>query len=449
MRATHASKPRVEKAAPRSRKLRQPREGLRPHPAEGSDLLTTLEIVPRLPKYTVIKTLKVGPRGFGSARLDLESKLWARWRPTKLNLRVVCAGSTSTFGSIVVGWIPDPTHHWLNQAESSISRIISSPHHVVLRLSSSGNLSIPVATTRKWYHTSGADEDSYHGQIAIVSATPTGGYSGSSVGVTIELDWRVEFEGEDLPDADATPDNTIYADAGWTNLFTTSDGSFNSSVLTFKEHSGGSMAPFSAARYGVVYTTAANSSVTYYDSSGKEQRVKYFTRISSYDTPGLILFATFQDARDYISSGSIDKALKYHSAGKICIPPSPGFEPTSSVMVQDPAVDRIAELENLVHKLMRKLEFSEVYPRQINMSVADKMAITQSGSNSTRLTKENEETQRLIERQSLGTLLDPVVTTILPVPILRQARGVYSELESITSSVEVIDDDEEFTASSS
>lgn len=439
MRAAHVAN-HVARAAPRSRKLHQPRStGLKPHPAQGSDLLTVLEIEPRFAKYSVLKTIKVGPRGFGSARLDLESKLWARWRPQKLQLRVVCAGSTATYGSIVVGWIPDPSHTWLDKAESSLSRIISSPNHMVMRLSSSGTLNIPVTTSRKWYHTSGTDEDSYHGQIAIVTATPTGGFSGSTVGITIELDWKVEFEGEDLPDSAAGDDTIIYPDAGWTNLFTTSDGSFNSKVLTFKEHSGGDMAPFSGARFGVVYAPANRAKIFYLDSSSRTQTANYFVRVSGFDTPGLLLFATFQDARDYITSGDVDKALKYYGASKVCEPPSPGFKPTSSVLATDPAADRIADLENVVYHLMERLRGVELVPNAISATVTDKVNTSAVYANTDKLAKTGAKIQKAIDKQSLGTLTDPVVATILPIPI---SGFDGMEEESISSSIEVLDEED-------
>lgn len=119
----------------------------------------------------------------------------------------------------------------------------------------------------------------------------------------------------------------IKPDSGWSNLFTTSDSSFNSERLTLKMHSGGSMCPFSAARLDRVYVPAANplTTVPYYDESSAVKNVVAFARVQGYAVPGLLCFASNKDASEYVKTGDVTKALKYTKAGTYVTPAIPAF----------------------------------------------------------------------------------------------------------------------------
>lgn len=172
-----------------------------------------------------------------------------------------------------------------------------------------------------------------------------GGVAGS-VGVALQLDWDVEFEGTDIVSS-AVRKHTITPDAGYSNLFTTSDGSWNASVLTFKMHAGGAMVPFSAADPSVVYTVAQGTKVPYFDSSAKRQECKWFARIQ--DQPGLVLFSSREDALAYVRTGDVSKAITYYKEGDWVTPAVPKFEEVSvSQILHEVEEERLAAARQLV-----------------------------------------------------------------------------------------------------
>lgn len=260
----------------------------------------------------------------GVSRLATEATLWARWRPKRLLLRVVCSGASTTFGGLVVGWTPEET--WQAALTTTDgARIASFRPSVVMRLNETKTLSIPCESLTKWYLTDGERGLSVHGTIvAAVSAIP-GGFTGL-LSIAFYLDWTIEFEGVDVQIRPYSVE-IIKPDSGWSNLFTTSDSSFNSERLTLKMHSGGSMCPFSAARLDRVYVPAANplTTVPYYDESSAVKNVVAFARVQGYAVPGLLCFASNKDASEYVKTGDVTKALKYTKAGTYVTPAIPAF----------------------------------------------------------------------------------------------------------------------------
>lgn len=220
-----------------------------------------------------------------------------------------------------------------------------------MRLHESRTLSIPTDTLTKWYVCDGHPELSTHGTVVVVLAARPGGFTGS-LGLNITLEWKVQFTGIEMPGESAALDDVIQPDSGWTNLFSTSDGSFNAERLTLKMHSGGDMAPFSAARQDHIYVLTSGESLQYYDESSQLKQVPYFARVQNFSVPGLLCFATREDAKAYITGGDITKAIKYTKAGPVGTPAILKFKGGEAKDITEiPPARSISELRELINAI--------------------------------------------------------------------------------------------------
>lgn len=277
----------------------------------GHDLIRSIAIPAlryRSPGLQLLN-LAIHPSALGMTRLKAVAALWARWRPLSLKVTVQSAGSMTLFGSMAIGWCADPTIRLTDQAQD-LNRVLALKPSVTSRVVDSRTLTIPCDTARKWYHTDGALDESAHGALVAVVATPFGGAT-STFGVTVMLEWKIQFEGIEMGEQLVGQD-IISVDSGWGRIFTTSDSSFDSDILTFKETPGGAMAPFSAANPSYVYKPYAGTVVHYYDGTGALLECKHFARVQNYATPGLVLFTTKEAALAYVKDGDVSHCIKYN-----------------------------------------------------------------------------------------------------------------------------------------
>lgn len=138
------------------------------------------------------------------------------------------------------------------------------------------------------------------------------------MGVTVSIQWQVEFEGATLPSPPPAGGATkIWPDSAWAglSLFTTSSAEYSTSILTIKAHSGGGIVTYSGAVHGVVYKIANAGALKYVKSDGGTEDVTYASRARDTDQPWLVLHATYQDGKDYQDTGAENKCLAYHAAG--------------------------------------------------------------------------------------------------------------------------------------
>lgn len=294
----------------------------------GSDIIGVVNVGPSTLPGKLLFTRAISPRALDDTRLRQVSKLYSRWRPLRLQLTVVGSGSATTFGSVAVGWMPDSSVSLTGTDSSNIQRAMACRPSRMTRLNQTGSLTIPSDTNRKWYVVQGSSDDSDHGQIAVVCSATTGGYVGSTT-FTLQLNWTVEFEGAELDAVES--DEFIYPDVGYSDLFTTSDGSWNSDVLTLKMHHGGSMVPFSSAHPGKVYRPAVGTTVKYYlEDKETLKTAEWFAVVQGYSTPGFVMFASRADAVTYIQTGDTAKCLKYYTQGPVATPSRPAFQISES-----------------------------------------------------------------------------------------------------------------------
>lgn len=352
----------------------------------GSDIFGTLSIPSgsSIGKLVLKNGQAITPEAFLDTRLKQLSDIHAKWRPVSLRLTATGSGTAFASGSVAIGWSPEALADMVGSNTSNLNRVMSMKPSMVLRLNETKSMTIPSNPTRKWYFTKGADEDSHHGALFCVVSGQTGGYSGNST-MLLRLDWTIQFEGAEMTHNSANDD--ITPDVGYSDLFTTSDGSFNSKILTFKMHHGGSMVPFSAAKPNKVYEPTQGTVVKYVSSEqGHESTCKFFARVQGYDTPGLLLFASKDDALTYIKTGDEDKCLKYISQGPVISPSIPHF---AEVSVQTREENVSTSLTQRVLELERRLLALTPYQNLVKTTTGT--AILNN-----------------LQKRPLGTLTDPV-----------------------------------------
>ncbi|QGL51735.1 structural protein precursor [Vespa velutina associated permutotetra-like virus 1] len=294
----------------------------------GSDIIGVVNVGPSTLPGKLLFSRAISPKALDDTRLRQISKLYSRWRPLRLQITVVGSGSANTFGSVAVGWMPDSNTVLAGTDSSNIQRAMACRPSRMVRLNQTGSLNIPSETNRKWYVVQGPSDDSDHGQVAVVCSATTGGYTGSTT-FTLQLNWTAEFEGAELDAVES--DEFIYPDVGYSDLFTTSDASWNDYVLTLKMHHGGSMVPFSSAHPGKVYRPAVGTKVQYYlEDKTTLKTAEWFAVVQGYATPGFVMFASRADAVTYIQTGDTNKCLKYYTQGPVASPSRPAFQISES-----------------------------------------------------------------------------------------------------------------------
>lgn len=339
--AATAKPPAVRRAA---RAKKQQNNGVK-DTRVGTDLLDSVSVAATSGLGDLIYSKLVTPSFCPTTRFGQESQLWSRWKPRNLRLSIRGVGSTQYSGSILIGWTPE-TQLNLPRGVGSLNIVAGMKPHAYVVPSGTATLNIPCVMNKLWYetHSSVMDEMS-HGTIVIMVAANLAGFKGA-ISYIIEMNWDVAFEGPILPVIRAN--DTLWPDAGWSSLFTTSDGSFDAERLTFKMHSGGSMVSFSAALPGVVYKPSNGTRVYYIDEAKTTKLCSAFSRVMDYDVPGLVLHASAEDAAEYQKGGDKTKIIKYTAASAIAAPRIPSFVAMTSVELLDEVLGvRVCESDSI------------------------------------------------------------------------------------------------------
>lgn len=326
----------------------------------GSDVVATFGVSPTDRTGKVLFAKRLSPESFPGTRFRVEALLWSRWKPARLVFRFACGGPTTGGGTLVIGWNPDPDYKLKSGSLLAVNAAMASQSNVIVRLDTIGSFAVPVQTTARWLLTDLGAEISAHGTIFAVLVSSPAGVRGK-VEVTVSLDWTVEWNGAELSETAVTPaDTSITPDDGYFPCFTTSDGSFDGTILTFKAHSGGGMIPWSHAAPGMVYKPAEGTKVPYVDSNGTTSDAKWFSLVLNYQTRGLVLHASEQDARDYQRTGRLDYCLKYKAAGSWATPNRPVLVEVPEVKLEPERTlasgsanleERLGRLEEMFSKL--------------------------------------------------------------------------------------------------
>lgn len=429
LRDAHSGKQKAVKAKPtRVAKPKASSSGMGRLSDSGVDLLNQTNILSgKTTNGTKLFSIPLAP-GYFKGRLGQEVSIWERWRPRSLTVEVICSGSAMTFGSLVVGWSADEAFR-LTDTNFDSTRVLALKPSKVFRANDTGRITIPASTLTKWYLVHSHVGES-HGSVHAVVLNPFGGYSGS-FGVTCVMHWHIDFEGVSLQSLASPISDIIYADIGFDGpFFTTSDSSFNSEILTFKEHSGGAMVPFQTARAGVVYKSALpNQQVYYYDAAGVQRVAAYFSVLpaAEYATPGLVMFASVDDASAFVRTGDISKCLKYTKAGEWCKPDRLGFIAVSTSSV---SVSGAEDLENKIDSLKLQL-------LQLESLRAPPVTHHLVKDDSVRFHLENyrKDWKKDTSSRPPGTLSSPQrVFVVDPVPLGEAVRAVETDVEEHSTS---------------
>lgn len=291
---------------------------------KGSDYLGSGNVdKSRLPG-SLLMSGPLNPLTWRNTRIGREAALWQRWRPRALTIRALGSGPMTSGGSYVLCWSPDVGVNFADSGDNNISIALASEKAVMARVDQPSSLSIPYQTTTRWLDTEATPMSSSHGSVAIVLISPPTGVSGN-ISFPILLHWDVEWQGRKL-DIQAGPQGKISPDSGYSDLFTTSDSSFDSTILTFKAHAGGSMVPFHMSAPGAVYTTMGTSTVVYYvDAESQRQEARWFSRVVGFEIPGLVLHTSEEEAKSYQHTGDKQHCIHYKAAGDYVKPSRPVF----------------------------------------------------------------------------------------------------------------------------
>lgn len=353
-------------SVPRRLKRRVNKNNSDQRSSSGSDILTTFRVRTGLLPGELLLNSKLGPASFPDSRLSAEATLWSRWKPTSLRVEVIASGALTTFGSIVLGWVADPSYH-VGSGANAVSRIGALKHKMTIRLNETRHMTLPVVMARNWYDREGAPEVTAHGSIIAAVMSEPGGFTGN-LSVTVELHWGVSFDGPELPFSDTPAENYLIPDSGWYNLFTTSDGSWNASYLTFKMHPGGDMAPFSSAQFNAVYTTKdTETKVAYLDANGAAASCEYFSRIKGYGHPGLVLHTSSANAQNYQKTGDTRYCISYKGESDFATPAVPQFKRLAITSIQESS-DLVQDLSMKVDRL--SIHLDKLLDRFEHMSLA-------------------------------------------------------------------------------
>ncbi|APG76968.1 hypothetical protein [Hubei permutotetra-like virus 5] len=299
----------------RNRRLGAVNNQLGKQTSVGHDLIGIYPVKKDMKPGTIVAYHVLSPQHMVPSRLNTEAALFSRWKPLSLKVTVTNSGAFTTFGALTVAWCPDPTISHRAENSVQLARISSFRPSKVVRLNNSVVLNIPTEMPTKWYHCDGIPELTSHGTLVIMVSAQTGGFDGF-LSSTVHLEWRVQFEGIEMP-AVIDAAEILRPDPGWNPpFFTTSDGGYDGSRLILKEHPGGDMVFFSAGRYDTIYGPADGEPPIYaHLENGSSTEVKHFAIVQNYVHKGLACFNSLEEARSYVLTGSPDKIMRYIKAG--------------------------------------------------------------------------------------------------------------------------------------
>lgn len=287
----------------------------------GVDVLGVASITKKTKVGDGLLRFNINPRNLAGTRLGEYATLWARWRPIKLRLEIIPAAGMMIPGAYCAAWSANSREDFPAGA-AAVAHLSSLVTQIQKPIGMVSNLNIPCVTTSKWYTFTGEPVDVDHGSIVSVLAGTLG--ADGTISVTFKLHWTIEFNGPDIP----TPveDMLLEPGPGWENIFTDSVSDWaDGKKLTFKMHSGGSVVEWPGVKSGVVYTSAAGTTIKYISTGTTEAEVKYFSRIidsASYST-GLACHATEENAAAYQRTGDLTKVLSFVAAGPVAVPDKP------------------------------------------------------------------------------------------------------------------------------
>lgn len=363
--------PAVPRPVPLPRKTVPGGLSVGPQPSRrvaGTDMLGLVTVTAPGAVGLPLLEAPLNPGNFASTRFQAEAALWNRWRPLRLNLRIVPSAGTFINGMYTAGWNANPVER-LGSADGAVRQLSTYRPNATSHVSKQLVLSIPCEASQRWYVLGKEVADSTHGVVhAVMSSQLTGVTTGSQVSLYVHLDWEVEFSGPDLPSVSSG--SHIYARSGYEGYHTTSVSDWAAGkCLTLKERAGGNAVPFDDAEPGVVYKLDPAAKLQYLkDAAGNKSNIKYGVRIPNYYSPAIAVFEEEAKAKAFASTGDSANCLTYHGAGPAVSPDNPAWAAQSvSALLsfgrkEQPAAQSI-RADGLLEAVLRRLEALEVRSR--------------------------------------------------------------------------------------
>nr|WPV03029.1 putative capsid precursor [buhirugu virus 7] len=271
--------------------------------ASGRDLLEVISIAPDAQAGTAVMRQPFHLSSLAGTRLQSLGKLYGRWRPNRLLLRINSAASAMTNGAVLIGWSPTPAP---TEGEGITLRWLSALPHMRNLPLKSGNLtlSLPTQTKQRWLmNTRDPTEENTHGYLyAMVLAPPN---ATSAVAVSIQLEWVITFSepqqednGFDLGTAiRPTSDAQVYV----ARIQVAKDGTVNG-VLCWSNHQPVTYTGLTTADTRNIYLFPAGLT-----TSEEETKAYYgvLSKSSYLNALLMIMFPTFSEAKKYQETYSV------------------------------------------------------------------------------------------------------------------------------------------------
>jgi len=326
---TVSSPQRRKKKSSNRKSSRQSKVGLGSRREAGTDVLASVTIAADSKDGSGIVNMGLSPINFPGTRWNQVSRLWARWRPVSLRLRLVSGASAMTSGRHGIGWVGDPTEDY-PVGSAGVTNLTTLVPHQIKHVYEDATIQVPSGleyTQKRWLELRGSQSDNHGTVIALLVSSLTS--STGSVSFQVHLDWVCEFDSPDITPV-TTPPDYIQCEDGWEGYFTDSISDWASGTkLTLKFATGGKAVPFRGIKPNTIYQIDPRAKLPYYYGTNSKAEIKYGVQIKSYTpTPtAMAMFADLDQAKNYVTSGDTFYCLTYTKAGEAVVPKNPAWYP--------------------------------------------------------------------------------------------------------------------------
>lgn len=289
----------------------------------GSDIITVVSVkAESLKPGTLLNRTVISPRKIQQTRLWQQALMWIRWYPLMLRFRVSSTCPSTGGGLYGVAWSADADDTLPVDPVALARKMAILPHFKQANFWEHATISVNDAPVQRWLYTVDRAEDSDHGCFILVVLSPPLAITGS-ISFTVELDWRIKFDGPDLDIISASSNTFIRADAGYDPYYSTGSTHLDiNDKLTLECTAAGgysSIARFSQAMPGHVYQAVSGEIKVYVKNADKTKNVEedalYLVRMKERPEPFMWVFENKDDAKAYAKTGDVTKLMSYIKAG--------------------------------------------------------------------------------------------------------------------------------------
>lgn len=374
----------------------------------GSDIITVVSVkAESLKPGTLLNRTVISPRKLQQTRLWQQALMWIRWYPLMLRFRVSSTCPSTGGGLYGVAWSADADDTLPVDPVALARKMAILPHFRQANFWEHASISVNDAPVQRWLYTVDKAEDSDHGCFILVVIAPPLAITGS-ISFTVELDWRIRFDGPDIDIISSSTNTFIRADAGYDPFYSTASVHLDiADKLTLECTAAGgysSIARFTQAMAGHVYE-AVSGAITVW-TKGKttpasEENALYIVRMKERPEPFMWVFSSKEDAKAYAKTGDVTKLMPYVKSGDWTTP---------GLIFKDITATLDGDHSNVIPNSLRvsdqdtanRLVFGDVNIAEFMSGINASLALI----------------QRRLSEMSTGTTLDPFKVFVEdPVPL--------------------------------